>query len=59
MERRSISDIKPFARDYIPETDIHAYNEKNTSKNAELQRRINDAKERMAHKQEDQEDLWD
>lgn len=57
MERRTIADIRPFARDYIPETDIRAYNEKNTSKNADLQRRINDAKERIANKQ-CQEDLW-
>jgi hypothetical protein len=52
MEKRGIESVRPFARDYLPETNIEEFNKRNTAKNKDQLKRINEAKERLARKQE-------
>ena len=53
--QRNISDVRPFARDYLHETDIEKYNESKLSGKAEIQRKINNAKECLAKRGGDYE----
>lgn len=51
--KKGINTVRAFSKDdYLPETDIEEFNKRNTAKNKEQLKRINEAKERLARKQE-------